>query len=266
VDLTIDFSSVDQDFQGHAMDPVDDVDSVALVVFRYLSQEEVELKLSENTLVQADVGLYVSVDPGDETSVQLSELTLLGNEIGPHQYFEEDYGTFMLYLQKGTTIGVGVMMSQFVAPSADSSETTVSLTSDSTLLEYSVDIASLDPIVLPAGSDVSVDWSDLTTSGLGQDLDLNQVDDLIIARYSDLELTDIEEQFLDIELISDDLWSIDLVGQSSANLGSASSDTGSFPGLDGTSTYILALRCSRCANPAPLYLAPLSLCEEETSN
>ena len=148
VDLTIDFSQVTTDLQGHDMNPVDDVDSVALVIFRYLTEEEVEQKLSEY-LVQSDVGLYVAAEPGDSTG-SIFELNLLGNDIGPHQYLEEDYGTYMLYLQQGNTIGV--KMSQFIAPVNGSVVTDVAFNNDSTLLEYSVELADVDPLVLPDGT------------------------------------------------------------------------------------------------------------------
>jgi len=261
IDLSIEWGDISQDLQGHEMDPVSDVNSVALIIFRYLSQEEVEQKLSENTLVQADVGLYVSIDPGDETSVVLSDLTLLGNEIGPHQYLEEGYGTFMLYLQQGYTVGTGVKMSQFFEPSVDSSETTVRFSDESTILDFEVDILSAAPLVLQAGEELSIDWSALSSDGLGKEFDANAVDQLMIARYSDLSLEELESQFLDIELLADEIWKLGLGGESTADLGSAVGDSGSFGGLDSTSTYVLALRCTSCANPAPLYLASMTRCE-----
>jgi hypothetical protein len=262
IDLSIEWGEISQDLQGHEMDPVDDVNSVALIIFRYLSQEEVEQKLSENSLVQADVGLYVSIDPESETSAALSELNLLGNEIGPHQYLEEGYGTFMLYLQKGYTVGTGVMMSQFFEPRVDSSETTVRFSDESTILDFEVDLRSADPLVVQSGAEVFVDWSAVSTDGLGTEFDSNAVDQLMIARYEDLTLEDLEGQFLDIELLADEIWTMDLGGESTVDLSDATGDSGSFGGLDDSSTWLLALRCSTCANPAPLYLTVMNKCED----
>jgi hypothetical protein len=263
IDITFEWSDVTYDLQGHEMDAVDDVDNVALVLFRYLSQDEVEEKLSTNALVQADVGLYVATDPGDETSVQLSELTLLGNEIGPHQYLEEDAGTFLLTLQKGNVVGVGYSMTQFVRPTVDSTETTVTVTNESTVLDYTVDLTSADPLRVNSGTDVEIDWAQLTTDGLGLDFDFTAVDRLMIARYQDLTLEDLEANFLDIELLADDIYNLDLGTESTVNLEEASGDSGSFPGLDDSSTWLFALRCTSCANPAPLFLTSLQLCSED---
>ena len=263
MDITIEWPDVTHDLQRHEMDGVDDVDNVALVLFRYLSQAEVQEKLSNNTLVQADVGLYVASDPGEETSIQVSELTLLGNDIGPHQYLEEDAGTFMLYLQKGTLVGVGVKMSQFIRPTADSSETTVTFTNESTVLDFTVDLIGANPLVVNSGSDVEIDWTAVTVDGLGQDFDSSAVDQLMIARYADLGLEDLEEQFLDLELVADDLYHLELGTETMVNLGDATGDSGAFPGLDDSSTWLFALRCSSCANPAPLFLTPLQMCSDD---
>ena len=263
IDLTVDWSQITHDLQGHEMDPVADIDNVAMVIFRYLSQDEVEQKLSDNTLVQSDIGLYVSVETGDETSAIVSDFTLLGNEIGPHQFLEEDQGTYLMYLQKGNVVGVGVMMSQFFVPTASSSETTLNFSNDSTILDYQVFLEDLDPLTINEGSDVEVDWSTLITNGLGQDFESADVDQVMLAYYADTTLSQLESEFLDIELLADEIFFLDIGNETSINLSDAESEMGPFTGIDDSGMWLLALRCGSCANPAPLFLTTLELCQED---
>ena len=77
-DITIDWSQLTEDLQTHELDPEVDINTSAIVVFRYMTNDEVETGLSENTLMMVDVALYVFTDVTGRTSVNLSEHTLFG--------------------------------------------------------------------------------------------------------------------------------------------------------------------------------------------
>ncbi|MCK6526868.1 hypothetical protein L6R50_04685 [Myxococcota bacterium] len=253
-DPLFDWSGLDTDLQGHPLDPVTDVDQVTIVVFRYLSEGEVEEKLSSNTLEQVDVGLFASVDPGDATSVRLSELTLMGNDIDVEQYFVEGYGTWLVSLATGSTPGVGTRMAAFARPLPSEAETTLTFAADSTVLDFTVDLASLDPLPAPAGvEELTVDWSGVGTDGLGNAFQADSIDRVMVGQYTSLAPADLEEQFLDLEILADSLWRLDVSGGTEAALGQAAGDA-PFPGFDSAGTWVLALQCTTCANPAPPFL------------
>ena len=255
-DVTFDWSGLTEDLQGHTLDPSADIDSAQAVIFRYLSQEEVEVGLSENTLEQADVGMFVSTPTEGATSCSLSDMTMLGTDVDIETYFVDGYGTWLLSLATGIAPGVGTRMAAFVQPTPGAVEDTLVITNDSTDLQVTVDLTSIDPVSVPADDPAIIaDWSQVTLDGRGNDIEFGDLDQLMIGHYEDLGPADLEQQFLDIELIAEDIWLLDLTGGTTANLSAATNDSGAFPGVGTSGTWILALRCMTCANPAPPYLA-----------
>ena len=114
-DPVFDWSGLTTDLQGHPLDPVDDIDNVAVIAFWSLTHAEVEAGLSTDSLAQEDLAVFVAYEPGDATSAHLSQLTLLGNDIDVEQYFEVGYAeTWMLTVTTGTVPGVGTRMAAFL--------------------------------------------------------------------------------------------------------------------------------------------------------
>ena len=69
---------------------------------------------------------------------------------------------------------------------------------------------------------------------------------------------ELATQFLDLEIIPTNLYSLSLTGGNSADLAAAvDADGNAFSGLSGDGTWLLALRCGRCYNPAPVFLSVL---------
>ena len=50
---------------------------------------------------------------------------------------------------------------------------------------------------------------------------------------------------------------MDLPGGTTASLGDATNGGAAFDGFSGNGVWLLALRCTTCANPAPLFLTVL---------
>lgn len=260
VDITIDWSGVDTDLQGHPLDPATEIDLVTVVVFRYLSQEEIEEGLSTNSLDQVDVALLVFTQVTGQTSVQLSELTMLGTDIDVETYFEASYGTWLVTLSTGSTPGVGTRQAAFLEPTAGETNTTVMLANDSAVVHVSADMVSLTPVLVPPETALHVDWSGLTIDGTGNDIALGDIDQVMIGHYTDLTTTDVQSQLLDLELIADGLWQIELeTEETEIDLSAAAGDE-PFTGVAAGGTWILALRCSSCPNPAPPFLTVLTPC------
>lgn len=258
-DAEIDFSALDHDLQCHALDPVADVDNVAVLLFRYLSEAEVEDGLSNDTLDMSDLSAYLSYEPGDATNFRLSDLTFFGTDPEIEGEFIPGNGSFLVLLTTGTTVGTGARMIGFLEPSDESRNTSGSLDDGCSVLTYDADLTSLRPMsVLPAGP-WNLDWSAVTTTGQGGDFTTTDVTSLMLAYYEDLAPSDLEAQFLDLELLADRTWTADHPGGTAADLSLLvdAADGTPFPGFEAEGTYLVALRCASCPNPAPLVLTQL---------
>jgi len=265
-DPLIDWSGVTSNLQGDDISASDDIDYSALSVWNSnLTEEDVENGLSTNTLTQSDIAAYLSFDTEGATSVNMSEYTLalVGTDVDIEDEFYEDsgWGLFMVTIASGSTLGAGTQMAAFLIPDATSTDTTLALSNDSSVLDLTVDLESLAEVVLsPGTSDYTVDWSNLTLKGDGSDFSSSDVDEVMIAHYENLSLSDLEDQFLDIDEIADEIWTADVTSGTSVALEDFTStgDGSAFEGIDDTGTWILALICSECANPAPPFLTVLT--------
>ena len=255
-DIAVDWSGLTVDLQGHEVDPVADIDSVTLLLFRYHTQEEVEQGLSDNTLDQSALSMYAGTTTGAATSLNISDLTLLGNDFDVEQYLLAENGTFLLTLATGETPGVGTRTAVFLAPDASSDNVAVDIGDGSVALDFEVDLSSAAAAVVPEGVDYELDWSGLQTNGIGGEFVPGDADSVLVARYDQLGLADLEADFLDVELLADGLWSADIDGATAVAMSDLSGDT-VFDGVDTDGTWLFGLRCSTCANPAPLFLTQL---------
>jgi hypothetical protein len=253
-DLTIDWSALGSDMQCHDVDPVADIDNLGLMAFPYLSEEEVEAGLSAGTIEQADLGGYVSLEPGDRTSVSLSEFTFFTTDVDIETLYQDiDGSSWMLLLSTGTTVGTGARSIVFLDPEPDEPNTEVLAGDACGVIDLDVELETLQATVAPAEGPWIVDWSALSKDGQGLAIDFGKIDALMVARYS-LTPAELEEQFFDLELIADELWTMDLPGGTSADLADLQGESGAFEGFTAEGTWLLALRCSLCPNPAPLFL------------
>jgi hypothetical protein len=257
-DVCFDWSGLDSDLQCHDMDPASDVDNVGVVRFGTLTEKEVETALSTNDLDMAATSGYVEHGNGDEaTTACLSEFSFFGTSIDLATEYTEEGGTYLLLLTSGTVPGVGARMILFLEPRVASDVTTVVVPDGCGMLDYTADLHSLTPVAVPMDGPWVMDWSGVVTDGLGNDMGSAQIDTLEIAHYDTLTVTDLENDFLDIEIIADDLWTLSLSSGKSGDLSNATNGSESFPGFEAGGVWILALRCSTCSNPAPLFLTVL---------
>lgn len=258
-DITFNWAHLNTDLLGHSLDPIADIDQVALAAFPGLSQTEVEIGLSENTLLQSDVGLYIWADPGDATSEDLSALRMAGNNIGIVDQFKGEYGTWLLILASGTTPGQGARMLEFLAPSADSNTDSVEVTADSATLSVAADFSRLQAVSMPAGTDVVLDWSALTRDGRGNPLQQSGVDEIQISRYEGYSVSDLQDRFVDLDSLAAASWSHPATSATSVALTALLDDEDNAVDLQPGPTWLLALRCNTCVNPAPPFLTVLDV-------
>lgn len=259
-DVRLDWSGVTEDFQCHGLDPTTEIDNVALLIFPYLTEEEVEAGLSADDIQQTELGAYVTMEPEDGvTSAALSEFTFFGTEANIQTELDADSGTWLLLLTTGTTVGVGARMIAFLDPDPGSSETSVSVGGGCSVLDYTADLERLDPTGVLAEGPWLVDWSALTEDGRGGEIDLGDIDGVMIGRYDGWTLETLATDFLDLESNATQLWTQEVSGAPEADLSQLTDAEGAaftgFSDIDGV--WILALRCSTCANPAPPFLTVL---------
>jgi hypothetical protein len=257
-DATIAWDTLDRDFYGDPFDPAQDVGRVALVALPGLTPEDVADALAHDDLAQADVGLFVFCAPGGATTCRLSDFELFGNGMAVETYFVAGTGTWLLaLLTPEDTIGAVA----FLIPDAASTTTSVALTPDDSTLALDVDFRSLAPLAVRADEAFHVDWSGLTHDGLGNDLSLGTLDRLVVGRF-DAPLSEVETRAHALTESADALWTLDVTG-SEAELASLTGET-PFTGIDGDATWLLALYCSSCLNPAPRFATVLVTAEDPT--
>ena len=255
-DLHFDWSQVENDLQCHGMDPATDVDNISVMVFPNLSAEEVALELSNDSMQQRDLGAYISYENVDDaTEANLTDLTFFGTDPEILGEYTEGSGTWMVLLAKGTTPGVGSQILHFIEPLASSDNTEVIIPDGCGLLDFE---ATIPPSTTPISTEGPwvIDWSSLERDGRGNAFSHSSVDGVMVGYYENLSPEDLQTQFLDLEYVADGLWNIALTGGSTANLSDLTGDT-PFIDFSAEGTWILALRCSLCSNPAPLYLTVL---------
>ena len=87
------------------------------------------------------------------------------------------------------------------------------------------------------------------------------VDEVMIGHYS-LTRAELTAQFLGLENIADELYRGPVVAGATVDLTTLIDETTGalFAGIDGTGTWILALNCKECSNPAPWFLTILEPC------
>jgi len=261
-DITFDFSGLQHDLLGHDLDPTSELDMASAIVFN-LTEDEVEYGLSTGTLDQVHVTIFSSQETAGETELLLSNMFLFGNDFDIETYLEPDSGAWLLNLAEGTTPGVGTQMAAFFEPVDGETNTVVEVTDSSTILDFTVDLASMTKPAVPADDPaLTVDWSGIETDGQGIEMADGLVDQVMVGRY-DLTVEELEEQFLFIELIAEELYSADVTEGTSLDLTLLQDEDGNtFPGVDDQGTWLMALRCMTCVNPAPPALTILTACSD----
>lgn len=268
--LEFDWSSLTKNFQGHPVAPASDIQSMVLIVWN-LPPAEVAQKINDDA---PDISSYVQATvqfvTDGVTSAHLSEFTAFGSEVTEETFLEyldpdvNDPAThcYTLMAQTGTNLGQDVQMIQ--AFQVDPAETTavVTMSDESTHLEWQTDLEALTPTVVPAGTpDVVIDWSAMTTHGYGGTFVPNQITEVLIGRLSK-SVAEIEADFLNLEFIADDIWRANVTSGTSFKLGDLThEENGSaFPGVTADETWVLGLLCTTCTNPTPWYITTVETC------
>ncbi len=248
-DASVDWSALAHDFYGDPLDPVAGVSRAALVALPELTPEGVSDALARDALLQADVGLFVFCAPTD-ARCRLTDFEIFDNNLEVERYFLAGTGTWLLAL---LTPADSIAAVAFLLP--DGADHAVALHDGDATLALSVDFASLAPVVVSPGAPFVIDWSALTRDGLGNPLDPSTVDRLVVARF-DGPLSAVADVAHRLDSAADALWEAPIAG-TSADLAGLTGNT-PFAGIDEEHTWLLALYCSSCLNPAPRFATVLA--------
>ncbi len=272
-ELAFDWGSATKDFITHALDPKADLDMM-MVLFFQLPLSDLETKLNADSLTQNDLvvspPLTLRTNHSD-TSAKLFDFDLNGVAVTQEQvmkYFDADFYppakyTFALAGATGTEVGQGIRVVQAFQLDPGTSNTDVKLTDNSVKLEWKTNLHDLTPTGVPKGqAAITLDWGDMTKTGLGTDFDPTQITRALVAHYAESSGA-LEKDFLNIELIATDLYETKIEIGTTVDFSTmtSKSDGKAVPGIDGTGTWLVALQCGVCRNPSPWYLSILKPCQ-----
>lgn len=258
--VTVDWSRLTKDILCHDLTPPD-VKHAGLSLFQHLDNETLAAGLVSDTVLQSDLTGYVDQAITDaSTSVALETMTFQGAEVDVAALFAPTPdGSWLFNLAAGDDFDSDILIPAFLEPTEDSAITTVYLEDDCEIVNFEFDLHSLTKLDVDTTKGAwTLDWSSIVYTGHADFIKPDAVNEVMVAHYADLSPTDLESQFLDLELIHDGMW-VESVNGHSADLGGlADADGNPFPGFDSTGTWILALRDSTSRNPAPLFLTVLN--------
>jgi hypothetical protein len=235
-----------------------------------LTLDDLQTKLNADALAQKDLvtlPLQYTTD-GKSTTAQMLAFTNSGapsaatilSFLDPTQYDPTKY-TYTVMAATGSTLGEGTKMIQSFQVDPTSTNTSVSVTNSSTALTYTANLHSLTPTGVAAGqAGLTLDYSQLTKNALGNDWVASNITRALVGHYTQTPV-ELEAKFLDLELIATKLYSGDITTGTKAILSNLKTDSGEFfSGIDDTGTWVVALQCGGCRNPAPWYLSILKTC------
>lgn len=255
-DTTVDWSGLTTDLLGNPMDPSTDLSRIQIAQFGAMTQEEVLAGINDDNLLQSDIaGAVEYVILAGETDAMLTDFGILGTYVNPSTDIVEGGGT---YLVAGITGASQFRMFHFFRPVVNAALAPVTLTSDSAELTYTVDLDVGLPIEMASNGRTRVDWSALTLGPSGQPIDLPDIDTLTLARYDEAP-SDLEADFLHVDALAEEMWSHDVEGWGDWYLDELEdADGAAFDGFAHHGTWLIALRCSTCLNPAPPFLGVIT--------
>jgi hypothetical protein len=273
-DLTFDWGGVTTDFLGHPVDPVADLTTIFVLLVN-TPAATLETQLDNDTFSDGSVQIAPppQVMPTGQTSASLYEDFMAGGEpitadlAAPYlvaAMWTPANSTFAIVAQTGPNLGTNIHMIQSFELDDSSTNTKVALTNSSTTLTCHADLHTLHPTGVPAGTAaLTLDWSQIQTNALGNDFGntanaaTTAITSAIVGHYTQ-SLSELEGQFLDLETIGQDLYTADIPSGTTLDFTTLMDSAGKpFTGVTADGTWLVALHCGMCQNPAPWYLTVL---------
>lgn len=249
-DIRVDWSALDRDLLGRSMDPTREVHGLTILVIQRAPAEVLE-GLVNDSLQQIDVlGVAEAVPDAGATALPLSAFGYGGSPVLPESYLVPGRGTWVV---SASTEGVpGARMLSLFEPVDDGGDDVLAISPTSSTLDWTVDLRSAEPASL-AGDRVS--WAGITTDMRGMPLRLNTIDGVELAAFEE-DLPTLERRFPELDSLAVSRFVAPVQDAVSVELSALVDAEGrAFSGVSPHHTWLLALTCSTCENPAPPFLA-----------
>jgi len=269
--LTIDWGDLSKDFEGHSLDAKKDINQILFIDWM-LKLNELQTAINDDNITNQYEGLPLAfTTDGNTTSATVFDFglatggsvpqdTVLGY-LDPSMYSPSDH-TFTVIAATGTMLGQGTRMIQSFLVNSSSSNTTVKFSNDSTTLDFTANLHDLNPTYISSGQqNISLDWGKMKTNAMGRTFDPTAITRALVGKYSQSP-TDLEgSNFLDLEMIAEELYEGNIDSGTVVDFSKLkTSDGQTFSGIDSNGTWLVALMCGNCKNPAPWYLTVLKPC------
>lgn len=266
VDIQICWDQVTKDIQCHDVDPITELKTAGVTRFHGKTPEQVQALLGQTSITSDQYDLYLDLDTMGGTCGQLSSMSFLGTRPANlmTDYNEAPDKTYLVVVTDSDSPGVGTRSLVFVRPVSTSTNTRVDVptgcsTDPSVVAPKLTFNATLSPMALNAAglSELVLDWGDMTRDSTGADIRATIIDSVLIGFYPGMTVADVQARIIDLEHIeAAQIWEAPTEGTTvdlklATKRGTLEPFTGFTPG-DGT--WIVALMCSNCQNPAPVVL------------
>jgi hypothetical protein len=270
-DLTVDWSGVTVDFLTHAVNPKTDLNAIFLLSVN-LKSADFEKQLNDDTFSTSSIIIPGPPPAYLPTNGETSK-SMIGNfqsAAGPvtqddlNMYLDGSVytpqnTTFAFAAQSGTSVGTGAIhMLQSFELDSSSSNTNVTLTNSSTTLTYTANLHDLHPTGVPASTPaLTLDWSMIQKNALGGTFTATNIAHAIVGHYTQTP-SQLEGSFLDLQTLASQLYEADIQFGTTLDFTTLMDSSGhTFPGVNSDGTWLVALICTTCRNPAPWYLTIL---------
>ncbi|HEX5100379.1 MAG TPA: hypothetical protein VFV94_12805 [Polyangiaceae bacterium] len=266
-DILFDWSGVTTDFRGRPLD-LDTVDMVEIALWQ-MTLEEFEQALNDDTLANPIVIGHILVSDGVR-SASVFDLTVPAGALDEKtivnylnaSYYPPANHLYSVMVAHGEDYGQGTYMLGTFQLDPDSTNTTVDITSTSTVIDFSAHIASRPATYVPPGvGAMTIDWTDMEVTAAGNQFLPSSITQVRIASYDQSPELLEGEYFGRLDEIAVEMFEGTVDTGTTFPLEQATTNTGKpFAGIDATHTWLLALSCGACQNPAPWYLTVLKPC------
>jgi hypothetical protein len=270
-EIIFDWSGVSSDFLGHPVN-LADVGMIEIGLWK-MGVADFEQKLNDDALAQSDLEIIATILPTPgQTTGSIFDLTVNGTPIqgGKDTVLEylditkypPENHVYTVFVAEGTTPGKGTRMMHGFQLDAASSTTEVKVTSQSTALAYTADIASRSKLAVPASTaSVTIDWTNMTTTAAGLPFKPQQITQIRVGKYTQSPAELEGANFLNLDTIAQELYQAEVTVGTKFDFSKTKTSSGqAFTGIDSSATWLVALNCGGCANPAPWYLSILEPC------
>jgi hypothetical protein len=268
VDLQIFWDNLSSDLLCHQLIPTKDIDSVTFAQVESLSKDEIATGLAAGKNLVGNVNVfytYVVDHTSGSACATLSSFTSGSGTLLPtRDYVLRDDMTYLLLFKKGTMATAGIKSMMFLEPTVETTDATAFASEGCKILNFTPELVAKPAVDVPIAGQWVADWTQLTVDGLGNKVGSQTIDRLMLAYYEGKTKADLQEKFLDLEIIPTLSYGISIPqGIEYADLATARDATGQlfqgFGEVDGI--WAIGLFCDTCSTIAPVALVTLNLTE-----